>query len=158
MEGQSVNLVPLVDMFVSVLFFVLLTYSGATAFLFSYTLELPPVLRSEQEAAGPDDVELDQLLTVRLDAGGMLVERGGAGGSLRREIAGLDSASFDQLQEVLEGERSTYPANAQVLVIPTDTSAYDDIIHVLERLQSAQFPLIALGQRSRAQVAAAGGQ
>lgn len=156
MAGQDVNLVPLVDMFVSVLFFVLLTYSGATAFLFSYNLELPPVLEAEQETQGPNDVKIDQLLTVRLEPDGILVERGGAGGTFRQEIPNLDSASFVQLQQVMAGQRDDYPADAQVLVIPSDASSYDDIIHVLERLQMAEFPLIALGQRSRAQVAAGG--
>lgn len=158
MAGQDVNLVPLVDMFVSVLFFVLLTYTGATAFLFSYNLELPPVVPVDQQTAGPDDVELDQLLTVRLDTTGMLVERGGTGGGFRQEISGLDTAAFVQLQQVMAEQRGSYPANFQVLVIPADRSSYDDIIHVLERLQLAEFPLIALGQRSRAQQVAAGGQ
>jgi biopolymer transport protein ExbD len=157
MAGQDVNLVPLVDMFVSILFFVLLTYTGATAFLFSYTLELPPVLQTDQQTAGPDDIELDQLMTVRIENGGLSVER--SAGNFRQTIAGLDSVHFEQLQAVLEEQRDSYPRRNQVVVIPSDETAYDHIIHVLERLKAAEYPLVAIGQRARAsQVAAAGGQ
>lgn len=156
MAGQDVNLVPLVDMFVSILFFVLLTYTGATAFLFSYTLELPPVLQSEEQSAGPDDIELDQIMTIRIENGGLTVER--SAGNFRQTIAGLDSVHFDQLQSVLAEQRASYPRRSQVLVIPSDDAAYDHIIHVLERLKAAEYPLVALGQRSRTAQVAAGGQ
>lgn len=158
LAGETFNLVPLVDMLVSILFFSLLTYSGATSFLFSYNLELPPVLRSEAQAAGPDEMELDQLLTIRIDSTGMLVERGSERGRFSREIPGLGEESMVALEELLEEQRPSYPRRFQVLVIPSDGTSYDNVIHVLQRLRSADYPLIALGQRARAtrQVASAG--
>ena len=157
LAGETFNLVPLVDMLVSILFFSLLTYSGATSFLFSYDLELPPVLRTEQQAQGPNEIELDQLLTVRIEQDGLLVERGGGSGGLSRQIPGLGEEAMVALEQLLEEQRPSYPRRAQVLVIPSDITSYDDVIHVLERLRSADYPLIALGQRVRAsqQVASA---
>jgi len=55
--------------------------------------------------------------------------------------------------------RRRYPQNADVLVVPADDVAYDDLIHVLERLRVASFSAISLGNRTRAtQVAAVEGR
>jgi biopolymer transport protein ExbD len=51
--------------------------------------------------------------------------------------------------------RRRYPQNADVVVIPADDVAYDDLIHVLERLRIAQFSGISLGNRTRATEVAA---
>jgi len=45
-----------------------------------------------------------------------------------------------------------------VLVIPSDDVAYDNIIHVLERLRLAGFTGISLGTRARGGPAAATGR
>ena len=159
LAGETFNLVPLVDMLVSILFFSLLTYSGATAFLLSFDLALPPVLRAEEEAVGPQDIELDLLLTVRVEENAMLVQYASRqGGDFERRIEGLDEPALEQLQAVMEEIRGEYPQNQHVLVIPMDETSYDDVIHVLERLRAADYDMIALGQRRRAtQVASAGG-
>jgi biopolymer transport protein ExbD len=64
-------------------------------------------------------------------------------------IAGLDSASLDQLQALMTQIRRQYPQNSDVLVIPSDDVSYDNIIHVLERLRLAGLTGISLGTRSR---------
>jgi hypothetical protein len=46
--------------------------------------------------------------------------------------------------------RRRYPQNADVLVVPGDDVAYDDLIHVLERLRIAAYSDISLGNRTRA--------
>lgn len=158
LAGETFNLVPLVDMLVSILFFSLLTYSGATAFLLSFDLALPPVLRAEQETPGPDDLELDLLLTVRMEEGGLRVEYASRqGGAFNRVIDGLGEQALQQFQALMQEIRTEYPRNQHVLVIPLDDTSYDDVIHVLERLRASEYDQIALGQRLRGtQVAAAG--
>ena len=155
-DAGHLNLVPLVDILTSVVFFSLLTYQGAAlAALTSYDLTLPPVVITAQQAAtsAPQDA-LNLLLAVRIDRDKLLVEHTGEGG-FRKEIAGVQGASLDTLQSVMTEIRRRYPQNADVLVVPADDVAYDDLIHVLERLRIASFSGISLGNRTRAtQVAA----
>ena len=151
----NLNLVPLVDILTSVVFFSLLTYQGAAlAALTSYDLTLPPVVITAQQAStsAPQNA-LNLLLAVRVDHDKMLVEHTGEGG-FRKEIAGVQGTSLDTLQSVMTEIRRLYPQNADVLVVPADDVAYDDLIHVLERLRVASFSGISLGNRMRvAQVA-----
>jgi biopolymer transport protein ExbD len=159
-DAGHLNLVPLVDILTSVVFFSLLTYQGAAlAALTSYDLTLPPVVITAQQAAAstPKDA-LNLLLAVRIDHDKLLVEHTGEGG-FRKEIAGVQGASLDTLQSVMTEIRRRYPQNADVLVVPADDVAYDDLIHVLERLRVASFSAISLGNRTRAtQVAAVEGR
>jgi biopolymer transport protein ExbD len=159
-DAGNLNLVPLVDILTSVVFFSLLTYQGAAlAALTSYDLTLPPVvITAQQAAASAPQNALNLLLAVRVDHDKLLVEHTGEGG-FRKEIAGVQGASLDTLQSVMTEIRRRYPQNADVLVVPADDVAYDDLIHVLERLRVASFSGISLGNRTRAtQVAAAEGQ
>jgi biopolymer transport protein ExbD len=159
-DAGNLNLVPLVDILTSVVFFSLLTYQGAAlAALTSYDLTLPPVvITAQQAAASAPQNALNLLLAVRVDHDKLLVEHTGEGG-FRKEIAGVQGASLDTLQSVMTEIRRRYPQNADVLVVPADDVAYDDLIHVLERLRIAAFSGISLGNRTRAtQVAAADGK
>jgi biopolymer transport protein ExbD len=157
----NLNLVPLVDVLTAVVFFGLLTYHGAAlAALTSFDLSLPPVVITAEQAraSARERNALNLLLAVRVEHGGLLVEHTGEGG-FRKEIAGLQPAALDTLQAVMTDIRRRYPQNADVLVIPADDVAYDDLIHVLERLRLAAFSGISLGNRSRAtQVAAVEGR
>jgi biopolymer transport protein ExbD len=160
-DAGNLNLVPLVDILTSVVFFGLLTYQGAAlAALTSFELSLPPVVITAQQAAEstPDRAALNLLLAVRLDRNRVLVEHTGEGG-FRKEIVGVQGASLDTLQAVMTEIRRRYPQNADVLVVPADDVAYDDVIHVLERLRVAAYSGISLGNRARAtQIAAIEGR
>lgn len=160
-DAGNLNLVPLVDVLTSVVFFSLLTYQGASlAALTSYDLSLPPVVITAQQAASAAEQRdaLNLLLAVRVDHNKLLVEHSGQGG-FRKEIRGVKGAALDSLQSLMTDIRKQYPQNADVLVVPADDVAYDDLIHVLERLRVASYSGISLGNRSRAtQIAAIEGQ
>jgi biopolymer transport protein ExbD len=159
-DAGNLNLVPLVDILTSVVFFGLLTYQGAAlAALTSFELSLPPVVITAQQAtATPDRAALNLLLAVRLDRNRLLVEHTGEGG-FRKEIVGVQGASLDTLQAVMTEIRRRYPQNSDVLVVPADDVSYDDVVHVLERLRVAAYSGISLGNRARAtQIAAIEGR
>jgi biopolymer transport protein ExbD len=148
----SINLVPLVDILTSIVFFSLLTLQNAeTAALTSFDLTLPPavVTTPEELAKLKSDKEvLNLLLTVRVDNNQLLIEHSEQGG-FRRAIPGLDSAALAQFQMLMTQIRTTYNQNNDVLVIPNDDVSYEDIVHVLARLKLAHFSGISLGTRSR---------
>ena len=156
-SAGNLNLVPLVDILTAVVFFSLLTYQGATlAALTSFDLSLPPVVITAQQAtASAQRDALNLLLAVRVEHDKLLVEHTGAGG-FRKEIVGVQGASLDTLQSVMTEIRKLYPQNADVLVVPADDVAYDDLIHVLERLRVAAYSGISLGNRTRATQVSAG--
>jgi biopolymer transport protein ExbD len=160
-DAGNLNLVPLVDILTAVVFFSLLTYQGAAlAALTSYDLSLPPVVITADQAssAAQQREALNLLLAVRVEPKKLLVEHSGQGG-FRKEIAGVQGAALDTLQAVMTEIRRRYPQNADVLVVPADDVAYDDLIHVLERLRVASYSGISLGNRSRStQIAAVEGQ
>src|SRR5919199_1098150 len=98
-EGGRLNLVPLVDILTSIVFFSLLTYTGAAlAAMTAFNLSLPPVVVTAPEArtAAPDRENLNLLLAVKITGGGVRIEH--SDGSFRRDIAGLDSTSLSQLR------------------------------------------------------------
>ena len=156
-----INLVPLVDILTSIVFFSLLTYTGAVmANLTAFDLALPPVVVTADNAhtngAQPDTTTL--MLAVKIHGNGLRVEHSGNGQPFMQEIAGTTGQSLDQLQQLLAQIKQQYPDNNAVLVVPDDGVAYDDIVHVMERVKKANYGEISLGNAERAtQVAAAGG-
>jgi len=159
----SINLVPLVDILTSIVFFSLLTYSAETmAALTAYDLSLPPtVVTAEQAAASAKQPEINLLLAVRIENNQLRVEHSGGQqngmAGFSKTIPGVTGASLDSLETLMRQIRSQYPQNSDVLVVPADDVSYDDVIHVLERLRLATFTGISLGNRTRAtQIASAG--
>ena len=154
----SINLVPLVDILTSIVFFSLLTYSGeALAALTAYDLSLPPtVVTAEQAAASATPSEVSLLLAVRLENNQIRVEHTGGGG-FSQTFDGYAGPALDSLETLMRQIKVQYPQNSDVLVVPADEVSYDDVIHVLERLRLARYTAISLGNRTRAtQVASAG--
>ena len=155
-----INLVPLVDILTSIVFFSLLTYTGAVmSNLTAFDLALPPVVVTGEQAkaAAPRDT-LKLLVAVRLQEDGMRVEHsGGLGGTpFRQDIRGMDSTSLQTLRTTMTEIKQQFPDNKDVLVVPDDGISYDDIVHALEQLKLAGFSSISLGSRERAtQVATA---
>jgi biopolymer transport protein ExbD len=157
-DAGHLNLVPLIDVLTSIVFFALLTYTGAVmAMLTAYDLTLPPtVITADQATNAGEDQRLRLLLAVRVWDDSMRVEHSEQNG-FRQKIAGTDERALDQLQALMIQIRQQYPQNSDVLVVPSDEVLYDDVIKVLERLKMAEYRGISLGARARdTQVAAAG--
>lgn len=142
-EG-NLNLVPLVDILTSIVFFSLITYSAAAlAALTSFDLALPPVAVDTPPAAAEERELLSLLLAVRVTESGYTVEHTAEGG-FRREHGDRDA-----LAATLRDIRARYPANQDVLVIPSDGVVYDDLVATLELVRTVGFSRIALGARAR---------
>src|SRR5918997_222437 len=111
----NINLVPLVDILTSIVFFSLLTYTGAAmAALTSFDLALPPtVVTSPSEVQNPNRL-LNLLLAVRVDADKLQVEHSEG---LRQQINGRANPSLDQLETLMRQVRQQYPQNSDVLVV-----------------------------------------
>lgn len=148
----GINLVPLVDILTSIVFFSLLTYAGAAlAALTSFDLTLPPAVISTPEEAKKITSEkdvLNLLLVVRLSEDRIAIEHSAEGG-YHKSIEGVDAASLDSFEKEMAAIRAKYPQNKDVLVLPTDGMNYDVIVHVLERLKRAHFSGISLGTHAR---------
>ena len=150
-EPGSLNLVPLVDILTSIVFFSLATYTGAAlAALTAFDLSLPPtVVTAEQASVVGTPPNLNLLLAVRVDNNGIQVEHSGGGGFQQR-ITGLNDQSLGQLREVLTRIRRTYPDNADILVIPDDAVNYDNLVKGLDQARMSDYRSISLGSRARA--------
>ena len=158
----AINLVPLVDILTSIVFFSLLTYSAETmAALTAYDLSLPPTVVTAPSATSADEKGLNLLLAVRIENNQIRVEHSGGSTNgmpgFSQTITGISGASLDSLEALMKDIRRQYPQNADVHVVPADDITYDDVIHVLERLKLATYTGISLGNRTRAtQIASAG--
>jgi biopolymer transport protein ExbD len=144
----GLNLVPLVDILTSIVFFSVATYSGAAlAALTSFDLALPPTVVTQAEAAqrSPERL-LNLLLAVRVTPEGLRVEHSEG---LNRQFRGLDDAAFDQLEALMRQVRADFPQNNDVLVVPADDVNYDTVVKVLERLRIVGYSGISLGSRAR---------
>ena len=157
-DAGHLNLVPLIDVLTSIVFFSLLTYTGAImAMLTSYDLTLPPTVITADQArnSGVPPESPSLLLAVKIWDDSLRVEHSEENG-FRRLIAGTNERSLDQLQALMTEIRQKYPQNEDVLVVPSDEVLYDDVVHVLERLKMANFRGISLGARARDTQVAAG--
>lgn len=152
LASGNINLVPLVDILTSIVFFSLLTYQGATmAALTSFDLTLPPVVVNTPEQLSKIKSEkdvLNLLLAVRVENDKLTVEHSEEGG-FHQVIEGLNAQSLDQLQALMTGIRSKYPQNTDVTVIPADEVSYANLVHVLERLKLSHFTGISLTTKAR---------
>jgi biopolymer transport protein ExbD len=147
-----INLVPLVDILTAIVFFSLLTYTGAVMTnLTAFDLALPPVVVTAPgttSGAQPDTTTL--ILAVGIKQGALRVEHSNGGAApFAQDIAGLDSTSLNTLQETLVSIKNQFPDNDAVMVVPDDDVAYDDIVHVLERVKLAKYSKISLTSAAR---------
>ena len=153
----NLNLVPLIDVLTSIVFFSLLTYTGAAmAMLTAYDLSLPPTVITADDARNnaPQQDVVKLLLAVKIVDGNLRVEHSEEGG-FRKDIRGTSTVALDTLQAVMTQIRRRYNQNSDVLVVPSDEVSYDTVVQVLERLRMAQFTGISLGARARGEVTSA---
>lgn len=151
LQHGNINLVPLVDILTSIVFFSLLTYTGEQLMrLTAYDLRLPPQVITAQDAnktKGAADA-LNLLLAVRVERDKFIVEHSEENG-FRQEVPGTGEQSLAQLRGLMTQIHEKYPQNADVLVVPSDEVAYDNVVHVLEQLRLANYTGISLGSKAR---------
>lgn len=147
----NINLIPLVDILTSIVFFSLLTYTGATmANLTAYELTLPPVVvTGEQASTASPEPELTLLLAVKIKEDNTLQVEHSEENGFKQVIRGYRGASLDSLETLMGAIKQKYPQNSDVNVIPDDGIQYEDVIKVLERLKKLQYTGIALASRAR---------
>jgi biopolymer transport protein ExbD len=147
-----INLVPLVDILTSIVFFSLLTYTGAVMTnLTAFDLALPPVVvTAPGTTSGAQKDTTTLILAVGISQNGLRVEHSNGGAApFAQNIAGLDSASLDTLEATLKSIKQQFPDADAAMVVPNDDVAYDDIVHVLEKVKLANFPKISLTSAAR---------
>ena len=149
-RGGNINLIPLVDILTSIVFFSLLTYTGAAlAALTAFDLVLPPVvITSPEEAARirSEQEVINLLVGVRVYADRIQVEHSEG---LNQPIAGVDDASLDRFESLMKQVRTDFPQNRDVTIVPNDDVSYERVVQVLERLKLAGFTGLSLSNRAR---------
>ena len=146
----SLNLIPLVDILTSIVFFSLLTYTGAAmAALTAFDLVLPPVvITSPEEAARirSEQEVINLLVGVRIYNDRVQVEHSEG---LNQPIAGNDEAALDRLEALMKQVRTDFPQNRDVTIVPNDDVSYERVVQVLERIKLAGFTGLSLSNRAR---------
>jgi biopolymer transport protein ExbD len=155
----NINLIPLVDILTSIVFFSLLTYTGAAMMaLTSFDLVLPPVVITtpEQLKSLTEKDVLNLMVGVRVYTDRVQVEHSEG---LNEQIAGTDDAALNQFEALMRKVRQDYSQNRDVTIVPNDDVSYERVVKVLERLKLAGFTGLSLSNRARqiAQTAAAQG-
>ena len=147
-----INLVPLVDILTSIVFFSLLTYTGAVMTnLTAFDLALPPVVVTPDRAVVGTNIDtVSLILAVGIKQYGVRVEHsGGNTDPFVQEIAGLGDQSLNELQSLLTQIKTDHADNDRIMVVPDDNVSYEDIVHVLEKVKLAKFGKIALTSAAR---------
>jgi biopolymer transport protein ExbD len=149
-RGGNINLIPLVDILTSIVFFSLLTYTGAAMMaLTAFDLVLPPVVITTPEQLAQIKSEKDVinlLVGVRVYTDRVQVEHSEG---LNQQIAGTDDGALDRFEALMRQVRTDFPANRDVTIVPDDDVSYERVVHVLERLKLAGFAGLSLSNRAR---------
>ena len=149
-RGGNINLIPLVDILTSIVFFSLLTYTGAAlAALTSFDLVLPPVVITTPEEAArvrSEQEVINLLVGVRIYPDRIQVEHSEG---LNQPIAGSDDAALDRFEALMKQIRTDFPQNRDVTIVPNDDVSYERVVQVLERLKIAGYTGLSLSNRAR---------
>src|SRR5688500_12174900 len=149
-RGGNINLIPLVDILTSIVFFSLLTYTGAAmAALTAFDLVLPPVVITTPEEAArirSEQEVINLLVGVRIYTDRIQVEHSEG---LDQSVAGADQPALDRFEALMKQVRTDFPQNRDVTIVPNDDVSYERVVQVLERLKLAGFTGLSLSNRAR---------
>jgi biopolymer transport protein ExbD len=149
-RGGNINLIPLVDILTSIVFFSLLTYTGAAlAALTAFDLVLPPVVITTPEEAArirSEQEVINLLVGVRIYTDHIQVEHSEG---LNQPIAGTDDAALDRFEALMKQVRTDFPQNKDVTIVPNDDVSYERVVQVLERLKLSGYTGLSLSNRAR---------
>jgi biopolymer transport protein ExbD len=152
-SSERLNLVPLVDILTSIVFYALLTVATAGgASLLSFDVSRAPDA-AQVESAGADSAS-PAPITVTVYNDRTVIQRGAgdAGLLLLAQPAGLDRAALERLEATLAALHrgaDALPAGTAAVVIPADDVSYERVVGVLERLRRADFRDVSLGMVAR---------
>ena len=143
--SASLNLVPLIDVLTSIVFFGLLTYAASRS-LAAFDLAVAPSRGGSAATAGEE--ASPAAITLRVDRRGVTMTRAGESGE--RRFDGFSDETLAKLNRAVAHQAGGTSSGANVSVIPADDLIYDDLIRVLDQVRMAGQSRIALGVRPRA--------
>jgi biopolymer transport protein ExbD len=119
--------------------------------LTAFDLALPPVVvTAETNTSGAQRDTVTLILAVAVHQNGLRIEHANGGAEpFSLNIAGIGQPALDTLQATLQDIKRKFPTADAAMVVPDDDVAYDDIVHVLERVKNANFPKISLTSAAR---------
>ncbi len=146
--SSNLNLVPLIDVLTSIVFFGLLTYAGTRtmAALTAFDLAVAPATGGSVGSVGLEPSPTG--MTLRVDRHGVSITR--AGEREERRFEGFSDETLRGLNRAVAEYGRGMPVGANVSVIPADDLSYDDLIRVLDQVRMAGQARIALGVLPRA--------
>ena len=149
-DPQSLNLVPMVDVLTSIVFFGLVTYAGARglATLTAFDLLVPAAAGAQEPSRAMITPAPPPALVLRVDRAGVSLRRSGE--DTARRFDGFSDATLRQLNGVVTEYARGLPADAGVSIVPSDDLLYSDLIKVLDEIRAAGLQQISLGMRPRA--------
>ena len=151
-SSERLNLVPLVDILTSIVFYALLAATTAGGTLLAFDLS-PSVAALAGAGAGAAAEAPPPPITVMVRHDRTVIRRGTDGAEIvLAQPAGLDRAALDQLGTALNGLRrgpGAVAVGTPAVVVPGDDVSYERVVGVLERLRQAEFRQVSLGMVAR---------
>ncbi|HKG94690.1 MAG TPA: biopolymer transporter ExbD [Gemmatimonadaceae bacterium] len=152
-SSERLNLVPLVDILTSIVFYALLTAATAGASLLAFDIGSPRGAARNDSSGGEPEHPSSPPITLTVHNDRTAISRGGErAGILLSQPAGLDRAALDRLEGALAGLHrgaDAVPAGTPAVVVPGDDVSYERVVGVLERLRRAEFREMSLGMVAR---------
>ena len=152
-SGPDVDLIPVMNLFVVLIPFLLLSAA------FYHVGVIPTSLPSEGGGAAGEEPGEQVVVSLRIE--GDRLELSAHGEGSEEELEGLaavlqrDGTELDQLGRALRAIKARYGASDTVIVVPSRTVPYQDVVAVLDAARSftegnsekALFPVVVLSGR-----------
>ncbi|MBI2376707.1 MAG: biopolymer transporter ExbD [Deltaproteobacteria bacterium] len=137
----DLNLTPLMDVMSNILFFLLASFGAAILSFLQASVPVQAEADDEDEAPRTDRVTVTVKLTgktFKVNASGLGIEPEKLE-ALKTEIpAKSDSYDYARLKEMMLSIKRQFPASDTVMIVPVDTTVYEQIIHTMEAVKDSR--------------------